>query len=39
MDHSASIFLVDAKGYFKDTISFGENSETVMQKFKNLSDR
>jgi protein SCO1/2 len=37
MDHSASIFLVDAKGHFKGTISFGENPEIALQKLKNLA--
>lgn len=37
MDHSASIFLVDAKGHFKGTISFGESSDTAIQKLENLA--
>ncbi|MEP2978362.1 MAG: SCO family protein [Lentilitoribacter sp.] len=37
MDHSASIFLVDTKGHFKGTISFGESSDTAIQKLENLA--
>nr|WP_244627896.1 SCO family protein [Lentilitoribacter sp. Alg239-R112] len=36
LDHTASIFLVDAKGNFKSTIAFRENGETAMQKLRNL---
>ncbi|MEO9458738.1 MAG: SCO family protein [Lentilitoribacter sp.] len=38
MDHSASIFLIDAKGHFKGTISFGENPDIALQKLKNLAN-
>lgn len=37
MDHTASIFLVDAEGNFKGTIAFRENSETAVQKLRNLA--
>lgn len=37
MDHTASIFLVDAEGNFKGTIAFRESSETAIQKLRNLA--
>lgn len=36
MDHTASIFLLDADGRFKGTISYGENPETAVKKLENL---
>jgi len=36
MDHTASVFLVDAKGNFKSTIAFRENSETAIAKLRKL---
>ncbi|TCM58638.1 protein SCO1/2 [Rhizobium sp. PP-F2F-G48] len=37
MDHSASVFLLDADGGFRGTIAYGENTETAIQKLKNLT--
>ena len=37
MDHTASIFLVDADGKFQGTIAFGEESETALAKLKRLA--
>lgn len=37
MDHTASIFLVDAQGNFKGTIAFRESGEVAVQKLRNLS--
>lgn len=36
MDHTASIFLLDAEGRFKGTIAYGENPETAVKKLENL---
>jgi protein SCO1/2 len=36
MDHTASVFLVDAKGDFKSTIAFRENTETAIAKLRKL---
>lgn len=36
MDHTASVFLLKDGGRFKGTIAYGENSETAIQKLKNL---
>ncbi|MDP2119512.1 MAG: SCO family protein [Hoeflea sp.] len=36
MDHTASVFLLDAAGRFKGTIAWGENPETAVTKLKNL---
>ena len=36
MDHTASIFLLDAAGRFKGTIAWGENPETAVTKLENL---
>lgn len=36
MDHTASVFLIDAKGKFKSTIAFRENTETAVAKLKKL---
>lgn len=36
MDHTASIFLLDAEGRFKGTISYGENPDVALQKLENL---
>jgi protein SCO1 len=36
MDHTASIFLLDANGRFKGTIGYGENPETAVKKLENL---
>lgn len=36
MDHTASVFLLDADGRFKGTIAYGENADVAEQKLKNL---
>lgn len=36
MDHTASVFLMDAEGQFSGTISFGEASEMRLGKLKKL---
>ena len=36
MDHTASIFLLDADGRFKGTIAYGENPDTAVKKLENL---
>ena len=36
MDHTASVFLLDAKGRFKSTIAWGENPDTAIAKLENL---
>lgn len=36
VDHTASVFLMKADGSFSGTIAWGENSETAVQKLKNL---
>lgn len=36
MDHTASVFLLDAEGRFKSTIAWGENPETAVTKLENL---
>jgi len=37
MDHTASIFLVDADGKFQGTIDYGEDDETALAKLKLLA--
>jgi protein SCO1/2 len=37
MDHSASVFLLDAEGRFRGTIAYGENAETAEKKLENLA--
>lgn len=39
MDHTASVFLVDAHGNFKSTIAFRENSDTAIAKLRKLVSR
>ena len=36
MDHTASVFLLDANGRFKGTIAYGENPDVAEQKLTNL---
>ncbi|MFC3076382.1 SCO family protein [Shinella pollutisoli] len=36
MDHTASVFLLDATGRFTGTIAYGENPDTAEQKLRNL---
>ncbi|HLP67188.1 MAG TPA: SCO family protein [Rhizobium sp.] len=38
MDHTASVFLLDAEGRFKGTISYGENPDVAVQKLENLKN-
>ncbi|MCA1407896.1 SCO family protein [Ensifer sp. IC3342] len=37
MDHTASVFLLDANGHFSGTIAYGENPDTAIQKLENLT--
>ncbi|MEL6435557.1 MAG: SCO family protein [Pseudomonadota bacterium] len=37
MDHTASVFLLDSNGDFRKTISYGENTETAIQKLRDLA--
>ncbi|WP_421851920.1 SCO family protein [Oricola sp.] len=37
MDHTASVFLVDRQGHLKSVIAFGEESETAIEKLRNLA--
>lgn len=36
MDHTASVFLLDAGGRFSGTIAYGENPDTAVKKLENL---
>ncbi|MBB4053060.1 protein SCO1/2 [Devosia subaequoris] len=36
MDHTASVFLVNAEGEFEGTIAYRENSETALAKLRRL---
>ncbi len=36
MDHTASVFLLDANGQFSGTIAYGENPDTAVRKLENL---
>lgn len=36
MDHTASVFLLDAKGEFQGTIAYREDQATALQKLRNL---
>lgn len=36
MDHTASVFLLDAKGDFDGTIAYGEDQATAVAKLRNL---
>jgi protein SCO1 len=36
MDHSASVFLIDANGEFQGTIAYRENQGTALAKLRNL---
>ncbi|MNL65498.1 hypothetical protein D3C87_1898330 [compost metagenome] len=37
MDHTASVFLLDADGKFSGTIAYEENPETAVKKLENLT--
>lgn len=39
MDHSASVYLIDAKGDFRSSIAFGENGDTAVTKLVNMTRR
>ncbi|WP_242216939.1 SCO family protein [Shinella zoogloeoides] len=39
MDHTASVYLLDANGRFTGTIAYGENPEVAEQKLANLIKR
>ena len=36
MDHTASVFLLDASGRFRSTIAFGEKPDIALRKIRNL---
>jgi len=36
MDHTASVFLLDATGRFTGTIAYGENPDVAEKKLANL---
>lgn len=36
MDHTASVFLVDAEGTYKGTIAYGESADNAIAKLKRL---
>jgi protein SCO1/2 len=36
MNHTASVFMVDSKGEFFGTITYGENTDTALEKIKRL---
>ncbi|MEL6201671.1 MAG: SCO family protein [Pseudomonadota bacterium] len=38
MDHTASILLLDSNGAFRKTISYGENTDTALQKLRDLAN-
>ncbi len=37
MDHTASLFLLDARGRFAGTISYGENADVALEKLRRLA--
>jgi protein SCO1/2 len=37
MDHTASVILLDSKGRFRKTIAFGEDTESAIQKLRDLA--
>ena len=37
MDHTASVILLDSQGRFRKTIAFGEDSESAIQKLRDLA--
>lgn len=39
MDHTASVFLLDSKGRFSGTISYGEDPEVAVKKLQNLMNK
>jgi len=38
MDHTASVILLDSEGRFRKTIAFGEDTETAIQKLRDLAE-
>lgn len=36
MNHTASVFLIDARGDFQSTIAYGEDTKTAIGKLRNL---
>lgn len=38
MDHTASILLLDSEGRFRKTIAWGEDSDTALQKLRDLAE-
>lgn len=36
MDHTAAVFLLDGKGHFRGTISYGENTDSALAKIRKL---
>lgn len=38
MDHTATVFLVDAEGRFAGTIAYGENKEVALSKLQRLAN-
>lgn len=38
MDHTATVYLIDAKGEFRGTIAWGEDSATALEKIRRLID-
>ena len=39
VDHTASVYLVDNRGFFASTIGYGEATETAVAKLQRLLDR
>ena len=39
MDHTASVFLLDSKGRFSGTISYGEDPDVAVKKLQNLMSK
>lgn len=39
MDHSATVYLIDAEGNFTGTISWGEDPDTAFEKVRKLVDK
>ena len=36
LNHTATVFMIDALGNFKGTIAWGENESSIIQKINNL---
>ena len=37
LNHTASVFMLDRKGFFRGTIAWGENEESIIKKIINLN--